>query len=671
MAKKKTTNKRFSFYKDGGSKQDWISHKISILIKEGYDKDQAAAIAYSMYEKSHHQEGGVHAGINVFPKFITEQDRIDFENAQRTPPTIQNSGSAWMPQIGLSPSNMWNTPAPTVKPAVVQQKAIANAATVTPTSPTTVAQTPTARPQVEAVSSITPQGMTADFSTTPEAAPNFAQEMKNRAGINEQGQTVAQTQGLNLDVRQPYQFFQPYAGVDLETSAYNFGQQIGEGDVAGSVVGGINFLTKGARTFLGGLGSGKVKQEGLKKYYQDQYRNISGSGTQGYMKEGGEYNPIPNFYNDGGEQPCYECGGEYQVGGQYTVSGSPEITAQYPNPNYQTFTTNSGENLRLPTRGNYSPSEMQFDPRVIESGRAPRVDASGKPIPNPTIRDYQGTYNMYKGVEAAKPMIDWMRNNPNTTEEDYSKYLAKVRNMPNVDRYSGQLNKVNSKGEVIYEGEDSPESKREHCKGSAEGMRQRQAVTSGAMKAEDGGEYPCFDCGGSYHQDGGEQQEAPQDPQVIMQQVAEALQQGADPQAIAQQLMQMGLPQGQINQIMQAVTQQTQASFQEGGIQEAQAQQGQMPPQEAPQQVDPQAIMGQIAEALQQGVPIEQIQQQMVQMGIPQEQIAQIIQAVMQQVQPQQGQQFEEGGYFEKLRGKKIMNYSIDKNGDYVVELED
>lgn len=43
------------FKKGGTAKNAWVSNKISILIKEGYPKDQAVAIAHSMWEKRKHQ----------------------------------------------------------------------------------------------------------------------------------------------------------------------------------------------------------------------------------------------------------------------------------------------------------------------------------------------------------------------------------------------------------------------------------------------------------------------------------------------------------------------------------------------------------------------------------------------------------------------------------------
>jgi hypothetical protein len=62
--------------------------------------------------------------------------------------------------------------------------------------------------------------------------------------------------------------------------------------------------------------------------------------------------------------------------------------------------------------------------------------------------------------------------------------------------------------------------------------------------------------GGSTYQDGGMQEQGQQEQ--IMQGVAAMLQQGAQPEQVAQQLVQMGIPQEQVMQIIQVVMQQMQ-----------------------------------------------------------------------------------------------------------------
>lgn len=92
------------------------------------------------------------------------------------------------------------------------------------------------------------------------------------------------------------------------------------------------------------------------------------------------------------------------------------------------------------------------------------------------------------------------------------------------------------------------------------------------------------------------------------------------------------------------------ANYQEGGMAPEQMAQEGMPPQGAPQQgppqqpsegggIDPQQIMQEVAQMLQQGAQPDQVMQQLVQEGVPQDVAQQIIQQVIQQLQGGQGEQ--------------------------------
>jgi hypothetical protein len=98
-------------------------------------------------------------------------------------------------------------------------------------------------------------------------------------------------------------------------------------------------------------------------------------------------------------------------------------------------------------------------------------------------------------------------------------------------------------------------------------------------------------------------------------------------------------------------------SFQDGGMQQ--------------QQPDPQQVMQGVATMLQQGAQPEQVAKQLVEMGIPQEQVIQIIQAVMQQLQggqePQQ-QPMRYGG-FATGGAAEEESYEEDLNEDEIAEL--
>jgi hypothetical protein len=116
------------------------------------------------------------------------------------------------------------------------------------------------------------------------------------------------------------------------------------------------------------------------------------------------------------------------------------------------------------------------------------------------------------------------------------------------------------------------------------------------------------------------------------------------------------------------------AGYQDGGQQ--------MPPQQEVSQQE-QIIMF-VQEALQQQADPQQIAQQLVDMGMEPEQATQIIMAIMEQMQggqqmPQEQQmqqeeqmQFRDGGaYLEKLKGKRILDYTYNSStGNYDVRYE-
>lgn len=177
--------------------------------------------------------------------------------------------------------------------------------------------------------------------------------------------------------------------------------------------------------------------------------------------------------------------------------------------------------------------------------------------------------------------------------------------------------------------------------------------------------------------------------QQIAQQVSQALQQGANPQQILQQLVQAGVPQDQAQQIVQMVVSQMQGGqeqapqlkcggkmYQEGGETEEPGENEQVEG-ENPQQ---EQIEDQVEQALKQGADPQEVLQQLVQMGMPEEEAIQMIQEILQEMQNGEEQEAPEqeqpmmkngGSYLEALKGKVIKNYTYNKNtGNYDVEFE-
>ena len=206
---------------------------------------------------------------------------------------------------------------------------------------------------------------------------------------------------------------------------------------------------------------------------------------------------------------------------------------------------------------------------------------------------------------------------------------------------------------------------------------------------------------GGYFQEGGEQdqmggmmpmaqeQPAGQDAQIqqVMQQVAQMLQQGANPQQVVQQLIQSGIPQDQATQIVQAAMQQSGDNpemkcggkmYQEGG--ETETEEPGENEQAEGESTQQEQIEDQVETALKQGADPQQVLQQLVQMGMPEQEAVQMIQEILQELQngeeqeaPEEGEpKMENGGnYLEALKGKVIKNYTYNKNtGNYDVEFQ-
>jgi len=235
--------------------------------------------------------------------------------------------------------------------------------------------------------------------------------------------------------------------------------------------------------------------------------------------------------------------------------------------------------------------------------------------------------------------------------------------------------------------------------------------------------------GSQEEQGGGDQMQA------IAQEVASMLQQGADPQQILQQLVQAGVPEEQAAQIIQMVMGQMQGGQQEATPQLGQGGQmikradgsyskrgmwdnirdnagsGKKPTREMLEQErkikanyqeggeamdeemegedegtegetpNMEQIESQVEQALKQGADPQEILQQLVEMGIPEEQAVQMIQELLQEIQggetemedSEEGQPMMKSGgeYLAALKGRTIKNYTYNKNtGNYDVEFE-
>jgi predicted RNase H-like HicB family nuclease len=186
------------------------------------------------------------------------------------------------------------------------------------------------------------------------------------------------------------------------------------------------------------------------------------------------------------------------------------------------------------------------------------------------------------------------------------------------------------------------------------------------------------------YQDGGEQQ--------IAQQVAQAMQQGMQPQEAMAMLMESGMTEDQAIQLVQAIMEQVQQQSQqmeEGTPQMRRGGYYQDGGEEMDEQIEEEnegmenesamseQIEDQVEQALKQGADPQQILQQLVQMGMSEEEAMQMIQEILQEMQG--GEEEEEGTpqmskggkYMRALVGKTIKNYTYNpKTDSYIVSYE-
>lgn len=73
----KAASQKIASQKISTEKSDWISNKIRILIDEGYDQDQAAAIAYNMWDKK--KEAKLSPKLRKLADFMREESKLSIK----------------------------------------------------------------------------------------------------------------------------------------------------------------------------------------------------------------------------------------------------------------------------------------------------------------------------------------------------------------------------------------------------------------------------------------------------------------------------------------------------------------------------------------------------------------------------------------------------------------
>lgn len=291
---------------DNKQKQDWISNKIEILIREGYDRDQAYAIAKSMAEGRKHQADygpvnfGTYGNNNPTEAFGPQNERYipsstysTFQNFYQPQPQTQTQQ-----QFGMS---TWDIPENT------QQ-----------------------RVPVQSVNSITPQPSTVP-TPTPQATllteENIRQVQTPTAGTEENTYDAKTEEKIGI--------YNPYAGVDIPTASVYFGQSLENNDTMGAIGSGLKLGLGIARNVFSGIGIQRRNNE-LEREAREEQREQNTRARP--METGGTMNLFPftrpiDRYQEGGEK---EVSSAKIRTGEYLTGVSENNTTVEPNAEIET-----------------------------------------------------------------------------------------------------------------------------------------------------------------------------------------------------------------------------------------------------------------------------------------------------------------------------------------------
>jgi hypothetical protein len=619
-------------FKDGG-KSDWISAKISTLVKEGYPQKQAVAIAYSMYEDAKKEQGGYQlpmyqtAGTYNFgsglpkPKFSADPNIATPEqfSEQMNKITEVNPGKYG---LGKDPNY------------------------VSPLSEESLTAGEDFKKRTDEIGKAA--GLPQNFSA-------------NIFGETNTESTTKKTELAPPDIKdgQPYQFFNPYSGFDIPTAASTLGSSIESGDTLGTVASGLKLATGLARNFFGGMGQERRKNYVQKEFYDKQREGMTGAGREEMLESGG-------YYQEGGmEQTGSDV--QSQVVQALQQGASPEEIMQ------QLIQMGMPEEQAIGLIQSIMQQMQPSTPQLRRGGMMYYQDGG----------DYD-TYNEKDFKD--NDIVRHSGGNTGLTKSEVHSLAKHYKMSPqdflNIISYGEPGEGMSTRDKIFIQGSDKqlPINWRETYKA----YKQNKPSTTGFRGALNKGlDYigvePMFNNGG-YYQDGGEQQ--------IAQQVAQAMQQGMQPQEAMSMLVESGMSEEQAIQLIQAIMGQIQqqgetsqneemsqgtpqlrkggemirradGSYSKRGLwdnirdnagsgkkptkemleQEAKIkreyQEGGMEPNmEQQAQGDPtEAIMQQIAQMLEQGADPQQVMQMLVEAGVPEEQAIQMVEAVMQQSQ--------------------------------------
>lgn len=579
------------------NKEQFISDKIKKLKSEGYSNAQSFAIANSMYNKM--QQGGEqkYAQLGLY-------NGIPIGNAIKQAST----------QYGVDPMNMQQIMqnqmmSPQQDFSVGNQERLQNWYT----------------PSTQQSQTLSP-GNYNDWDKNNDGIPDLlapTEENKNK-------KNTVYNNRVNI--------MNPYGSVSMDYALNFAGRGFGAKNPYQAGIGTGLSLLKGARSFLSGYGEGKENLRVANEMQDNQFdrqRNYVWSQQGGKVKNSDVI--AQNAITDEGQ------GNINMEMGEFVLRNNGQVQPVVGEPHIKNGKIADGVNATLNNGDKVISDYVKLKPTDIKDLKE-RYDISLK-----------------KGVTFAQAQkkID-QKIGIKKLEDEKATVLEKIEKAKNIkDKTTQELStnallksfatlneKINTLSGIRTEAADFIFNLQEqHPKKPTDKL-----YDEGGKVVEESQETEMAQQGGQYitqlakkhnipleramelmkMQQGGEQNQMPQGQnevpqQQIMQMIVQMLQQGASPEQVVQTLVEQGVPQevavGMTEQVMQ------------GGEE-------QMP------QGNPEQIMQMVAEALQSGAQPEEIMQEMLNSGVPEEQAMQIIQQVASQLQGQSPQEEEMEGQY-------------------------
>lgn len=262
--------------------------------------------------------------------------------------------------------------------------------------------------------------------------------------INEKDKTVGEQDNTYVN---NYQYFNPYGGVDIPTSAYTLGQGIGSGNTLETVGSGVKLGLGLGRNLLAGMG-----QANRRKYIMQDYQNkareasvpMATSFQEGGYVDSNNYPPQNIIYCDGGEKYYQEGGEQQQPSPEQIIQAFAQMSKQDPQAIMQQLQAMSPEDQQKALSqmvqalqgggqeeqgemNNNAQEEAQEAPQMQEGGVAPVMltPAQIKAAEYQKKRAAQQAANAARlaPIEAQQEqrINVWLQSNPGATRDDYFK----------------------------------------------------------------------------------------------------------------------------------------------------------------------------------------------------------------------------------------------------------